>query len=171
MLNDTGTYDGLDRLQNYINSSIEFNANSTVGTPAVGDPGYHITSNLMSRLTAHYVTGVARTAELEIPFNSVYNSILLSNPAETSVIGLTPLISLGFLVLIQHNNAPAVAESPLNLNYDIYASFSDESRFGNIYSVPQIMQLEQTGLDDHLPVYPDSLYTNASGNLAGIAPL
>jgi hypothetical protein len=169
--NDTGTYDGLDRLQNYINSSIEFNANSTVGTPAVGDPGYHITSNLMSRLTAHYVTGVARTAELEIPFNSVYNSILLSNPAETSVIGLTPLISLGFLVLIQHNNAPAVAESPLNLNYDIYASFSDESRFGNIYSVPQIMQLEQTGLDDHLPVYPDSLYTNASGNLAGIAPL
>jgi hypothetical protein len=114
-----------------------------------------------TRLTVSYVNSIQKCAEFEVPFESIFKSVLINTWQETVTVGKF-YSDLGSIVI---NFYPIFQADPPNaINYSLYMSFSDESRFGNLYNIPYLMpNAIQTG-EDLSPLTPDSFITPTNPN-------
>jgi hypothetical protein len=91
-------------------------------------------------------TGVtARSVEFEIPFLSRFNSVIIGQSYTSS------FTDLGNIILVIPTNTAIPT-------YELYVSFGDETRFGNLCTVPKISPLyyRLTNVSPLIPEYPDN---------------
>jgi hypothetical protein len=140
-------------------------ANTFLMDPAfLTDPTYNARTSAAAcattlgynRLPLHFVNGVTRTAEFNVPYTSNYASQLLSvfpsSPTELA------LYDMGYIAL----QSP-VLPAGCTLHYSIFMSIGDETRFGTLFNVPTLIPIKTSGgtymqPDDYTP--PSSSFYN-----------
>lgn len=129
------------------------NATRDVVSPLYNQP-YSKYQDLI-RLPLLVSNGPFRTAEVETPFTTNYHSLLIpgSNLSEVYLQGTCPISNSGTLI-IQPNFLTGQVQTLVYFTIRVYASLSDETRFGTLYQVPKL----SVNAIDGKPIPPDGYY-------------
>lgn len=112
----------------------------------------------LTRLPVSYATSFQKSLEFEVPFTSLYAAVLASmGDLAENFLTNSPLFDLGNIIVYQ---APLANFSEL---FDVFVSFSDESRFGVLYNVPPVLVNAATDVDGVVTgsAYPDNYPTTS----------
>lgn len=128
-------------------------ANTYLMDPAfLSDPTYNARSSAAAcatalaynRLPVHFVNGVTRTAEFNIPYTSNYASQLLNVFDDGTVAFMR---DMGYISI----QSPVVSAG-VKLHMSVFMSIGDETRFGTLFNVPTLVPVQQV---DGAYLYPD----------------
>ena len=104
------------------------------------------------RIPLCVVSSPCSTAEVEIPFSTFYNSVLLpTGPSEESLLNDFGLAQIGNLIIQVQTALPGGAKML------IYAAIGDEGRFGTLFTIPPLYVNAIVDKDKKVvsAVYPD----------------
>ena len=104
------------------------------------------------RIPLCVVSSPCSTAEVEIPFSTFYNSVLLpTGPSEESLLDDFGLAQIGNLIIQVQTALPGGAKML------IYAAIGDEGRFGTLFTIPPLYVNAIVDKDKKVvsAVYPD----------------
>lgn len=104
------------------------------------------------RIPLSVVTSPCSSAEVEIPFSTFYNSILLpTGPSENALLEDFGLSQIGNLII------QVMTPLPGGARMIIYAAIGDEARYGTLFTVPPILVNAIVDKDKKIisAVYPD----------------
>jgi hypothetical protein len=146
-----------DQLNSYRNSMY---TTSQVANTYNANTGPNKAKNL-TRLPVSYINSIQRTAEFEVPFSSIYASVIsrMGNFSENYA-NTSPTSNLGCIVIYTTGDTNASSSYPI----DFFVSFSDESRLGTLYHVPTVVVNCRVDPVTGAPVsssYPDNYGTGS----------
>jgi hypothetical protein len=130
-----------------------------------------IANNIMTRLPVCVVNSVQKTAEFEVPFNSLYKCILNRSILSENYLQSAEFSSLGTIFVVAYpvtSPLEAVEDTanPYNTYMSLYMAFADEARFGMLYNVPSVAPnsiLNVAGISIS-SVYPDNFTPPLNAN-------
>ena len=104
------------------------------------------------RIPLSVVTAPCSSAEVEIPFSTFYNSVLLpTGPSESNLLQEFGISQIGNLIV------QVMTPLPSGARMLIYAAIGDEARYGTLFTVPPVLVNSIVDKDKKVlrAVYPD----------------
>jgi hypothetical protein len=121
----------LTGIEQYVESALYPSSEAIYTTASL--PG----NDNFTRIPISFVNSIQKTAEFEIPYNSLFKCVLTRNNFTESYLLTRDISTLGYLVLVPHDMADANVYNFVNVN--VFVALGDESRFGTIYNVPYVV--------------------------------
>jgi hypothetical protein len=155
-------------LLDYIDANIapDYNNGTSQGLPS----GLYNAQSIMTRLPISIANSIQKTVEFQIPFNSLYKSLLTQSPtAEPYLSSFSDLSSLGYVIFIGYPTTTILESeytSSMNSYIDIFVSLCDDSRYGTLYQVPCVtpqLTVNSAGTSGST-IYPDSFLPPTNPN-------